>query len=32
MEGLLLEKGAKMVLQDVFMFLEFRITVLLRGV
>jgi hypothetical protein len=31
MKGLLLEKGAQIVLQDVFVFLEFRYIVLLRG-
>jgi hypothetical protein len=32
MKGFLSEKIAQMVLQEVFMFLEFRKTVLLRGV
>jgi hypothetical protein len=32
MKGLLLEKGGKAVIQDVFIFLEFRNIVLLRGV
>jgi hypothetical protein len=32
MEGILLEKRAQIVPQDVFMFLEFRNTVLFRGV
>jgi hypothetical protein len=31
MKGLLIKKGAQIVLQDVFIFLKFRYTVLLRG-
>jgi hypothetical protein len=31
MKGLLWEKGAQIVLQDDFMFLEFRYTIILRG-
>jgi hypothetical protein len=32
MKGLLMEKGAQTVLQDVFIFLEFNFSVLLRGI